>query len=238
MASLRDAFRKITTKRHKYSSEEDFKRPDGTPMTAPDIMRLSVDDVPEYIVDLKSPQVFAEHRLKRMALERLISIKANKKHLEREGKSPDEIQRHIYKRQYEDVMFIDQQYINQEASKRDRDSYYATLDQSSLKPRPATASEIDALVSSSMGEVMRQRVEQKMLLNRLNRLKGQREVPFTKDEMAYMTSEEIAESMPSVSTSTQRGKGKKTRTHGKKNSHRKRTTRRQKKSKRRVRALA
>lgn len=236
MASLRDAFRKITTKRHKYSSEEDFKRPDGTPMTAPDIMRLSVDDVPEYIVDLKSPQVFAGNRLKRMALERLVSIKANKKHLEREGKSPDEIQRHIYKRQYEDVMFIDQQYINQEASKRDRDSYYTTLDQSSLKPRPATASEIDALVSSSMGEVMRQRVEQKMLLNRLNRLKGEREVPYTRDELAYMTSEEIADTMPSVSTSTQRGKGKKTR--GKKNSHKKRTTRRQKKSKRRVPALA
>lgn len=236
MASLRDAFRKITTKRHKYSSEEDFKRPDGTPMTAPDIMRLSVDDVPEYIVELKSPQVFAGNRLKRMALERLVSIKANKKHLEREGKSPDEIQRHIYKRQYEDVMFIDQQYINQEASKRDRDSYYTTLDQSSLKPRPATASEIDALVSSSMGEVMRQRVEQKMLLNRLNRLKGEREVPYTRDELAYMTSEEIADTMPSVSTSTQRGKGKKTR--GKKNSHKKRTTRRQKKSKRRVPALA
>lgn len=206
MASLRDAFRKFSTKKHKYSSEDDFKRPDGTPMTAPEIMRLSVDDVPEYITELSSPPVFAGHRLKRTALERLVSIKANKKHLEREGKTPDEIQQHIYKRQYADVMYIDQQYVNEEKAKQDRDAYYATLDRSSLKPRPVTTNEVDALVSSSMREMMRQQMEQKMLVNRLNRLKGAPEVPYTRDELAYMTTEELAESMPSVST--QRGKGK------------------------------
>jgi hypothetical protein len=53
---------------------------------------------------------------------------------------------------------------------------------------------------------MCQRVKQKMLLNRLHRLKGQRDVPYTKDELEYMTSDEIADSMFSVSTSTQCGK--------------------------------
>lgn len=209
MSFLRDTFRKITTKKHKYSSEDDFKNEDGSPMTAPQIIRLSVDDIPLYITDLESPKVFAGSPLKRAALERLAGIKGNKKLLEEQGKSPEEIQQVIFKRQYADVMYIDQQYIAQEQSKRERDTMYAKTAQQTTFTRPAAASQVDHLVSQSMQEVMRQRIEQKQLHNRLRRLKDLPEEAFTREERQYMTAEEIADILPSAPS--QRGKGKKTR---------------------------
>jgi hypothetical protein len=215
MSAIRDVFRKITTKKHKYSSEEDFKNEDGSPMSAPQIMRLSVDDIPSYIIDIERPRVFGGDNLKRTALERLVAIKGNKKILEEQGKPPKEIQQVLYNRQYADVMYIDQQYIAQEQSKRDHQAYYLKASEYARTntQRPATEREIDTLVSQSMREVMRQHIEEKQLRNRLNRLRNRPEEAFTREEQQYMTNEEIADILPSApkTTATQRGKGKKTR---------------------------
>lgn len=215
MSAIRDVFRKITTKKHKYSSEEDFKNEDGSPMSAPQIMRLSVDDIPSYIIELERPRVFGKDHLKRTALERLASIKGNKKILEEQGKTPEEIQQVLYKRQYADVMYIDQQYIAQDQSKRDHQAYYSKASEYARTntQRPATEREIDTLVSQSMREIMRQRIEEKQLRNRFNRLRTRPEEAFTREEQQYMTNEEIADILPSAptTTATQRGKGKKTR---------------------------
>jgi hypothetical protein len=209
MSFLRDTFRKISTKKHKYSSEDDFKNEDGSPMSAPQIMRLSVDDIPSYIIDIERPRVFGGSPLKRAALERLVGIKGNKKILEEQGKTPEEIQQVIFKRQYADVMYIDQQYIAQEQSKRERDTMYAKTAQQTTFTRPAAASQVEALVSQTMQELMRQRIEEKQLRNRFNRLRNRPEEAFTREEQQYMTTEEIADILPSAPS--QRGKGKKTR---------------------------